>query len=195
MFSRLLPIGLFAVLLLVACKQPQAGTVLDPPKPIEDFTFETDDGGTISLSDYQEKIVVLYFGYTFCPDVCPTTLADVKRALEKLGRDADQVQFIMITVDPERDSAARLGEYLRNFNPTFVGLRTDDLDYLQEAVLSQFGIYYEHEEVKDSAAGYMVTHTSSLIVLDRAMQWRELIPYATPPEAIAADLRRYIRER
>ena len=98
------------------------GTELLSPQPAKDFTLTGPGGKPVSLSDFQGKLTVMYFGYTYCPDVCPTTLAELAQAMRKLGKKADQVQVIMVTVDPDRDTPEHLAEYLAYFSPTFRGL-------------------------------------------------------------------------
>ncbi len=169
------------------------GTVLDPPKPLDDFTLPTADGGTFRLSDQQGQLVLVYFGYTYCPDVCPATMYQVGRVAEQLGEDAEQVQVVMVTVDPARDTPEQLDRYVKNFNPTFVGLRTDDTGQL-DAVLAQFGAYYVIEDPQeDSASGYLVTHTASLFLVDGQNALREVFTYGTPAEDIAADIRQMLK--
>ena len=97
------------------------GTVLQSPDKAPDFALDS-VLGEISLEDFKGKIVMLYFGYTFCPDVCPATLAEVSTALNLLGKDAEDVQFIMISVDPLRDTPEKLDEYVTHFNSSFLGV-------------------------------------------------------------------------
>src|ERR1700742_3280093 len=91
-----------------------------------DFSLPDTDGKVRTLADYKGKAVVLFFGYTHCPDVCPTTMAELSQALQKLGDDGKRVQVLMVTVDPARDTAPLLGQYVAAFNPSFVGLRPAD---------------------------------------------------------------------
>ena len=128
--------------------------------------------------------MLVYFGYTFCPDVCPTTLTTVDKALDLLGNKADQVQLVMISVDPERDTSAVLANYLSNFNPSFVGL-TGTPDQIASAA-TPFGVYYQKHE-GSAATGYLVDHTASLLVLDRTGRTRLVIPFETSAEDIAED--------
>lgn len=184
---------LLGALLVGGCRAHEyAGTVLEPPKPLEDFSLPDASGGTFRLSDYRGRFVLVYFGYTFCPDICPATLLEARDALRALGEDAGQVQVVMVSVDPERDTPAHLSQYLANFDPSFTGLRTTDPDAL-EAVLADFGAHYEREEPAGGGS-YLVTHTASLFLVDREGRLREVFGYGTPGEAIAADLRQLMRE-
>lgn len=178
---------------LVACESAAPafrGTVLDPARPVEDFTLTDQQGETFQLSNQRGQVVVLFFGYTFCPDVCPTTLATWKKVHEALGEDADQVRFVFVTVDPARDTPERLGEHVERFNPDFVGL-TGPVEAL-EAVYQTFGVFYEKDTASESAAGYLVSHTASVFVLDTEGNWRLHHSFGTPVEDIVHDIRQLL---
>lgn len=131
----------------------------------KDFSLP-DSGGTMrSLADYKGKVVVLLFGYTHCPDVCPTTLAELSQALQQLGPDAaKRVQVLFVTVDPERDSAQLLGQYVSAFNPTFVGLHPANDDQLKQ-IARDFRVYYA--KVPGATPGnYTMDHTAAGYVFD-----------------------------
>ncbi|NPA06568.1 MAG: SCO family protein [Chloroflexi bacterium] len=194
MRNRTFWLGFFGTLLLVGLGwwawdrfRPYAfhGTVLQSNEPAPDFTLMSADG-PVSLSDFRGKIVLLYFGYTFCPDVCPTTLTELKRAMELLGEDADQVQVIMVSVDPERDTPEKIQEYVEYFWPTFIGV-TGTPEQIAE-VATQYGIYYEKREVP-GATGYLMDHTATVTVIDRDGYVKLIFPFGTPGEDIAADLK------
>ncbi len=194
----LVGLGIGAVVLIVAAAfaflRPYQynGLVLQSPKPAADFTLTAAGDQPISLSDYRGKLVVLYFGYTFCPDVCPTTLAEVTKAVQKLGKKAEDVQVIMITVDPERDTPERLAEYMAFFNPGFVGLSGTPEQIA--AAATPFGIYYQKNE-GTAATGYLVDHTATTSVLDREGRVKLVWPFGTDGDAMAADLAQLLKER
>lgn len=167
-----------------------AATMLEPPREINDYTLPaTDDDGTLSLSDYEGQVVLLYFGYTYCPDYCPAMLYKVSQAMDAIGDDADEIQLIMVTVDVERDTLDQLGAYVTNFDPRFVGARTEDLAYLDE-MLAEFGAFYAIEDVEeDSDAGYLVNHTVSLFLVDREGNFAGVYGASVPQEDLNADLR------
>ncbi len=162
------------------------GMTFQSSQPAKDFILTGPDGRPVSLSDYRGKLVALYFGYTFCPDVCPTTLAELGQAVKQLGPKAEEIQVLMVTVDPERDTPERLAEYVSYFNPTFVGL-TGTPDQIAAAA-TPFGIYYEKHE-GTPATGYLVDHTATISVLDRAGRLALVWPFGIQANDIAADLK------
>jgi protein SCO1/2 len=166
------------------------GMLIDSPTTAPDVTLPSSTGQPVSLSDFRDKLVLLYFGYTFCPDVCPTTLTAVNKALEAMGDKADDVQVVMVSVDPERDTPEVLANYLSNFNPNFIGL-SGTPDEIASAA-TPFGVFYEKHE-GSAATGYLVDHTASVMVLDREGRLRLVIPFETPPEDIAADLKQLLK--
>lgn len=162
------------------------GTLIQSPEPVPDFTLLGHMGQMVSLNDFRGQLVVLYFGYTVCPDVCPTTLAELRRTREVLGQSADQVQVLMVTVDPERDTAEVLADYVTHFDPTFIGL-TGTPDEIA-AVATYYGVFYERREEEDSALGYLVDHTATQMVIDQEGHLKVVYPFGASAEDIAADL-------
>jgi protein SCO1/2 len=132
-----------------------------------------------TLQDFRGKAVVLFFGFTHCPDVCPTTLADISGALKSLGAEAEKVQVLFVTVDPERDTREALGRYVTAFDPRFLGLYGDDAATRRTA--QEFKIYYEKRKTGDS---YSVDHSGQTYVIDPEGRLRLLVR----PERIGADL-------
>jgi protein SCO1/2 len=167
------------------------GTQFEPVRPVADFTLINQDGQPVRLSDYRGKLVVLFFGYTHCPDVCPTTLARLNQVMRALGDEAKAVQVLFVSVDPERDTPAVLKRFLSHFNPTFVGL-TGQAEAVA-AVNTVFGVYVNQEEV-GSAAGYLVTHTARLYVIDRQGRLVLTYPADAQVEDIVADLKHLLEE-
>ena len=183
-----LVIGL-ALIALIALPYLQSytfhGTVLQSSQPAPDFELTTDHGQKVSLKDYKGMVVLLYFGYTFCPDVCPATLSELSKALEILGNQADKVQTIMISVDPERDTPEILADYVAHFHPSFIGVTGSPEEIAQVATL--YGIFYEaHEDT--AATGYLVDHTATVMVIDQTGHLKLVFPFGTPAENIAEDL-------
>ena len=184
-FSIIFLVGsLFFVLLAL---KPYAfhGAILQSPKPAQNFILTNHYGQETSLSDYEGKVVLLYFGYVACPDVCPTTLLELKQAKEILGSRADEVQVMMITVDPERDTLEIMAEYLAHFDSSFLGLIGTPDQVAQ--VATQYGIFYQKQE-STSAMGYLVDHTATVMLVDPDGYMRLIFPYGTEGDAIAEDI-------
>ena len=158
--------------------------VFTPARDAPDFTLSGSDGAKLQLRDYRGKVVLLAFGFTSCPDVCPTTLAVLARARSQLGRDGNEVKVVYVTVDPERDDAKRMRKYLAAFDPTFIG-GTGTADKLA-AVRKEYGIAADK---KLAGAGYVVAHSSYTYLIDRAGKLRALMPYGHTAEDYVHDLR------
>jgi protein SCO1 len=167
------------------------GTILQSPDPAYNFNLTDGAGQVIKLSDFRGKLVVLYFGYTYCPDVCPDTLTQVNKALEMMGAKAEQVQVMMISVDPERDTPAAMSEYMRHFNPDFIGLTGSPEQIALTA--APYGIYYEKDSSGESAGGYLVNHTASLMVIDRDGHLKLILPYGITAADMAADFQELLK--
>jgi len=166
------------------------GTVIQSPEQAFDFTL-TDVNGDVSLSDYRGKLVLIYFGYTFCPDICPATLANVAQALRTMDTKADDVQLIMISLDPERDTPKKLAEYVAHFHPSFIGI-TGSKEQLDETA-SLYGIFYEKTEGAVNT-GYMIDHTATLLVIDREGYLKLVFPFGVTANEIADDLKYMLRQ-
>lgn len=176
------------LLLLAACRPYEFnGTEYPEPELAADFTLEEAGGELFRLSDQRGKIVLIFFGFTSCPDVCPTTLSEAGRILEGLGDEAQQVRFAFITVDPERDTPERLGQYVARFHPDIVGL-TGTPDELQ-AVYDAYGIYAQKVPLEDSAAEYTMDHTARVFLVDQDGRLRLSYAFGTPDEEILQDVR------
>jgi protein SCO1/2 len=177
-----------AALLASAC-QPYRfkGTEYIDPKPAPDFVLTRADGGELRLSDQRGRVVLMFFGFTSCPDVCPTTLADAKRILHDLDEDADRIEYLFVTVDPERDTPETLQKYVSLFDPAIVAL-TGSPESLRD-VWDAYGIFVEKVPQEDSAQDYSVSHTARVFVIDEAGRLRLSYTFGTPYEDILADLR------
>jgi protein SCO1/2 len=166
------------------------GTLLQASSKAGDFTLDTSHGAPMRLSDFRGKYVLLYFGYTFCPDVCPMTLNDIKAALSALGDDAEAVQVLFVSVDPARDTVDQLASYLPNFDPTFIGMTGNEDMILQAA--TEFGIFYAHSEGATDGY-YTVDHTSTVIVVDPEGYPRLVFPFGASGAEMAEDLQHLMR--
>jgi protein SCO1/2 len=188
--------GGFGLALLGGCGPASSwhGIDVSGSSPPLAFTMaRTPDGKQVSEVDYRGQIVMLYLGYTFCPDVCPTTLANVAGILQKLGGEAARVTFLFVTVDPKRDTLPVLADYVANFSPRMVGLRGTD-DQLA-ALARRYRLVYS---VTPAAPGqaYEVTHSAAIYVFDGSGAARLLIPdlaaAGASMEGTATDLKRLI---
>jgi protein SCO1/2 len=182
---------LFATLLLslTACVQKQNFKNVDITKNSsygKDFQLQDPDGTLRTLADFRGKVVVMFFGYTGCPDFCPTTLTEIHRAMNILGPKADKVQVLFVTVDPARDTASILKQYAPTFDPRFLGLRPkDDPDLAKLA--KDFKIYYK--KVPGTTPGsYTMDHTAGSYAFDPEGHLRLYINHANGPDALAHDL-------
>lgn len=191
-------VGLFVGLVAISSAMGQPiiggpklhGTVIRAPEPANNFTLTGANGQPVSLKDFRGKVVLLYFGYTYCPDVCPATMVELKQAVEDIGNKADRVQVILISVDPERDTPEQLQSYVAHFHDSFIGLTGTEDEIL--GITTQYGVFYEkHEGTADS--GYLIDHTATVTVIDREGHLRLLYPFDTPSADIAEDLRYLVR--
>jgi len=158
----------------------------------KDFILLDPDGKTRTLEDFKGKVVVMFFGYTQCPDVCPTTLTEMEQAMNLLGPQSNQVQVLFVTVDPQRDTAAILKQYVPAFDPRFLGLRPAD-DAALDKVTKDFKIYYK--KVPGSSPGsYTIDHTAGSYAFDRNGQLRLFIKHAQGPQTLAQDLKELLKQ-
>ena len=181
------------ILVELVFRRPYAfhGTVINPPLPLTDFALQTANEEVFRLSDQKGKIVLLFFGYTSCPDVCPTTLATFKQVYERLGDDAQKVRFVLITADPDRDTPEIVSAYTARFNPEFIGLSGDIITL--EAIWKELGVFVEKQD-SGSAAGYLVSHTASVYVLDQSGDLIMTFPYGTSATDMANDLTQLLKQ-
>jgi len=165
---------------------PYSGTVLQAPEaaPTLDGLF-FDDGSPADLTRFEGDLVLLYFGYMSCPDVCPTTLSVAATARRALGPEAERVRLLMISVDPERDTLSALGEYVRSFDESFISA-TGDLATLKR-VAAQYGIFFGRGE--DLGDEYAVDHTATLMGIDSAGHLRIVWPAILDRDRLIDDIR------
>ena len=181
--------------MLVACQQtaPTAtfhATDITGASFGRDFELTDHNGQTRRLTDFRGKVVALFFGYTHCPDVCPTTLSDFALALKALGADANKVQVLFITLDPERDTLELLKHYVPAFNPTFLGLRPNAVQL--KALASEFKVVYQKTSGGDPAE-YGIDHSANIYIYDQQGRLRLLMPYASGVDTIVHDLKVLLR--
>lgn len=166
--------------------------VFDPPRMAPDFSLPSSRDNQFTLSEQRGKILVLGFGFSNCPNVCPMTLANLAQTYKNLGALADQVQVVYMTVDPERDTPVRLREYLTNFNSHFVGV-TGSADELA-AVRQAYGIIAK-KEVHKNGGNYEVHHSSYIYLIDRNGLLRALVPFGKSADDITHDIKILLQEK
>lgn len=157
----------------------------------KDFSLIDPDGKVRTLADFKGKVVVMFFGYTQCPDICPTTLTEMQQVMTLLGPQSDKVQVLFVTVDPERDTAAILKQYVPSFDPRFLGLRPADEAAL-EKVAKDFKIYYKRVP-GTSPGSYTMDHTAGSYAFDPQGRLRLYIKHAQGPETLAHDLKELLK--
>jgi protein SCO1/2 len=180
---------------------------VNPPYPLSDFTLTGKDGSPVTLSALRGRAAFLFFGYTHCPDECPTTLTNFVRIKQMLGDQAQDVTFVFVSVDGERDTPEQMTTYLNHFDPAFVGMTGGEAAL--RSMGTEFGLVFEkqsattvHEhaganEAEDPALdpeNYFVQHTSPAFLIDRDGVLRMLALYGTAPETIAESLRQMLQE-
>ncbi|MGC4107384.1 MAG: SCO family protein [Thermomicrobiales bacterium] len=165
------------------------GGFWEPPHAATDLALTDQNGQPFSLDDHRGKVILLYFGYTYCPDYCPTTLTDFMQVKEDLGEKAKDVEVVFVSVDPARDTPARLKEYLDFFDPSFIGL-TGTQEQLKP-IERDYVISVSKEPATPSSSGssfYLVSHSTSLFAIDQQGNLRLTWPYGTTPADISADV-------
>jgi len=189
MLSGAASVVLLACAPLVAAAQGASlrSGVFNPPRPAPEFVLSGSDGAELKLSRYRGKVVALGFGYTFCPDVCPTTLVDLAQVRKQLGAAGKDFQVLYVTVDPERDSAEVLRKYLSSFDPSFIG-GTGTPEQLAE-VRKAYGISIAKKPVKGNPSAYWVHHSSFVYLIDRDGMLRAMKPFGALIEDVAHDVK------
>jgi protein SCO1/2 len=150
-----------------------------------DFHLFDANGAPRSLGDYRGKVVAMFFGYTHCPDVCPTTLADMAQVMRLLGKDADKVQVLFVTLDPERDTREMLAKYVPAFHPDFIGLSGDGAATAQAA--KAFGVKYEKQAGKNGS--YTLDHSAGTYLIAPNGKFVLLAPYQQDAGLLVQDIK------
>lgn len=171
---------------------PGAGTkqIIDPPRPMPDFTLTSDSGQPMRLSDLRGRPVLLFFGFTHCPDICPTTLGEFRQVKEKLGEQGDQAAFVFISVDGSRDTPESLAAYLHALDPAFIGLTGDE--EVVRAIGKDYYLYFERVTLGTATAAgenYTVDHTTYSYLIDADGHLRVIYPFQAPTQMIADDIK------
>jgi protein SCO1/2 len=154
------------------------------------FSLPDVDGKVRTLADFKGKVVFVFFGFTQCPEVCPTTMAELAEVKRRLGKDGERLQGVFITIDPERDTPQVLKEYLGNMDPSFVGLHgsPDEVN----AASREFKVFYQKVPTKDG--GYTMDHTAGAFVFDPSGRIRLFVRYGLGVDALTADIKTLLAE-
>jgi len=190
-FTLKLLFVVFTITSLCACNQPQAAqsfkstnvTGIDSGK---DFRLTDHLGKPRTLSDFKGKIVVLFFGYTHCPEACPNTLMELARVMKRLGSDADKVQVLFITLDPERDTQALLAQFVPSFNPKFIGLYGTPAQIAETA--KEYRLFYNKGPSKNPG-NYTLDHSVGTYIYDQSGKLRLHAAYGQGVEALVHDIK------
>ena len=192
--NRRYALASLAALALAACTEskPQFKAIdLTGADYAKDFQLTDHNGQVRTLKDFKGKLVVMFFGYTQCPDVCPTTMSELAEAKKLLGPDGDKVQGLFVTVDPERDTPQVLNNYMANFDPTFIALRPTPE---QLAVIAKdYKVYYKKVDGK-TPTSYTMDHSAASIVYDTQGRLRLYTRYGSGAQALASDLQLLLKQ-
>ena len=150
------------------------------------FTLSDDEGRLRTSTEFRGKFLLVFFGFTNCPDVCPTTLSEVAQVMDDLGADSEKVQPLFISIDPERDRRLGLAAYTAAFHPAILGLAGTEAE--TQAAADSFKIYYERENDATSPDGYTMAHMPGLFLIGPNGEWLRQFPYGTPAADILSDL-------
>jgi protein SCO1/2 len=168
------------------------GGEITPPRAAPPLDLVDQNGEPFTLAQEEGNVLLVYFGYTTCPDLCPTTLNDFAIVKDELGEAGANVHYVLVTFDPERDTQERLSEYLGFFDPSFVGLRGTAEQ--TEAFKQAYGVTTKRVEYPESATKYLIDHTALIYVIDKQGRLRLTYPYGTDPMAIVEDMRHLVDE-
>ena len=166
------------------------GFPVDPPQPVPQFELVDQRREPFRIADHEGNVIVMFFGYTNCPDVCPATLVHYSQVKRELGPLADRVSFVFVTVDPEYDTPERLGRFVSRFDPSFYGLSRTPQETAEAT--KAFGVYVDKFEDENSPVGYWVNHGTLSYVIDTAGRLVLVHPFDTDPKLVADDLRKLL---
>ena len=170
-----------------------AGTVFDPPVPVLDFSLPSNSGDDLSLSELSgEGWTLMFFGYTHCPDFCPTTMADFRQVKRILGDDAESVNFLFVSVDGERDTPELLNRFVRRFDPTFIGMSGDPETL--ETIQPDYGLFYQlRKDLATDERFYVVDHSTRSYLIGPDLHMHASYAYNTDPIIMAESIQAQIQ--
>jgi len=172
---------------LLAASRPYQyhGSVIEPAAPAPEISLVDQHGNPFTLENQHGRVVLLFFGYTSCPDVCPATMVQFKQIRKAIGDQAGNVQFVLITVDPEQDTPEQVRKYLQGIDPSLIGLTGSRPDL--EAVWKEYGVFVEKN-------GALVNHTARIYLIDPEGKLRLTYSFGTPNEDLVSDVRQVLKQ-
>jgi protein SCO1 len=180
-----------AIVLLAGCQEPTLrGIAIDPPRPAPEFSITRATGERFSLAEQKGRAVLLFFGYTHCPDICPTTLADWAKVRRQLGVRADHVRFVFVSVDPARDTPSLAQRYATQFDSTFIGLAPAETDL--PAIQFAFGVTSARETDSRDSTDYLMSHPSQAFLVAPDGTLRVMYSFGASVADVVADLERLL---
>jgi protein SCO1/2 len=168
------------------------GVAISQYRAISNHALVNHENRRMSLADLRGKPTLLVFGYTFCPDVCPLSMYDLRRVKQALGKAGDDVNYVFVTVDPERDTPEVLRRYVAAFDPAFIGLTGDEAT-LRKMIYEFDGMFEKQPPRPDNPKSYVVAHTSFTYLLDASGRWRMMYSFGTPIDIIARDVQALLK--
>ena len=163
------------------------GAIFDPPRALTDFSLTSTTGQPFTLSEHRGELILLYFGYRTCPDFCPTTSIELRNLYQELGKSAERVKVVFVTVDPERDDLESLTRYIGAFHQAFIGLRAEGASL--QSLMGQFGVIAERRPLGDDPQSYLVDHTASIFLIGADGRLQAQYLYGTDYQDILSDLK------
>ncbi len=185
-------LGLGAVLRIATALTPYTfkGATFNPPFQAPDFTLTDQNGQLFHLASQQKRVVLLFYGFTHCPDICPLTLGNFKQVKDALGKDADRVDFVFITVDPAQDNQEVVRQFIDRFDPGFIGL-TGSPQALHQ-VMSAYGVYYTQPAPGNSSSD-LIAHSDQVYVIDPSGKLRMTYSYGVSIQDMVSDIRHLLQ--
>jgi protein SCO1/2 len=198
-FRRYLPwfaLAIIALLLVTAAvtlTRPYTfhGSIIQGDYQAPDFNLNDGKGGQFQLAQQRGKVILVFFGFTNCPDVCPTTMADFEQIHQRLGKDAEKVDFVFITVDPDRDTPQVTAQYAARFDPAFYGLSGTEQQL--DPVWKAYGVYRQLDKQSPTDTSYNVEHSSQVYAVDPSGNLRLTFVYGTPVDDMLQDVRHLLK--
>jgi protein SCO1/2 len=189
----IIAVALFGLVFGVFLTKPYTpkGSVIDPAVPAPSFSLQSSQGNNFNLEEHQGKYVLLFFGYTYCPDVCPTTLYEMKEIKNRLKEKSDHIEFVFITVDPARDTKDQLSRYLSSFDDSFYGLTGDESTLSK--VWRDYGVFREIQSTENSS-NYLVDHSARLYLIDSQSQLISTYLIDMPLDDLVGDMQYFINQ-